>query len=136
MATATVEKVMLNSYMLPHGARSTESARVSTPPNSMMKPSAVREMAMRPYRSPCASPPAAPGPSGTSRAPAAARVTTCGRSMTAVPPSFLTVTAGAAAFVSGVPVSAAAVRPTLLRLPKIHSAMFAKNASRYTAIDE
>lgn len=132
MATATVEKVMLNSYMLPHGARSTESARVSTPPNSMTKASTVREMAMRPYRSPFSSPAAAPGPSGTSRAPAAARVTTFGRSRTAVPPFLLTVTAGAAAasFSSAVPVSAAAVRPTLLRLPKIHSAMFAKNASR------
>ncbi len=46
--TATVEKVMLNSYMLPHGARSTESARVSTPPNSTRKASTVSEMAIRP----------------------------------------------------------------------------------------
>jgi hypothetical protein len=46
--TATVEKVMLNSYMLPHGARCTESARVSTPPNSIAKASTVREMAIRP----------------------------------------------------------------------------------------
>ncbi|CAM5605242.1 hypothetical protein SGLAM104S_06914 [Streptomyces glaucescens] len=46
--TATVEKVMLNSYMLPHGARSTERARASTPPNSSRKASTVSEMAIRP----------------------------------------------------------------------------------------
>ena len=30
--TATVEKVVENSYMLPQGARCTDSARVTTPP--------------------------------------------------------------------------------------------------------
>lgn len=46
--TAVVEKVMLNSYMLPHGARSTDSARVSTPPKASANASTVREMAIRP----------------------------------------------------------------------------------------
>lgn len=46
--TATVEKVMLNSYMLPHGARCTESARVSTPPNSTRNATTVRDTAIRP----------------------------------------------------------------------------------------
>lgn len=71
----------------------------------------------------------APGPSGTSRVPMAERVTTLGRSRTAVPPSFWrTVTAGAAAFSPCPPLSAAAVRPTLLRPPSTHSAMWAKKA--------
>ncbi len=47
-ATATVEKVMLNSYMLPHGARCTEAARATTPASSTRNASTVREMAMRP----------------------------------------------------------------------------------------
>lgn len=77
----------------------------------------------------------APGPSGTSRAPDAERVVTLGWSRTAVaPPLPRTCTAGAdaaapAAAASLAPVSAAAVRPTLLRLPKVHSAMCAKKAS-------
>ncbi|CAM5742532.1 hypothetical protein SHIRM173S_00226 [Streptomyces hirsutus] len=45
-----------------------------------------------------------------------------------MPPSFFTVTAGAFFAVSPRGVSAAAVRATLLRLPKIHSAMYAKKA--------
>ncbi|GAA4944442.1 hypothetical protein GCM10023238_08160 [Streptomyces heliomycini] len=57
----------------------------------------------------------------------AARTTTFGRSSTAVPPACFTVTAGAF-LVSAFGVRAAAVRATLLRLPKIHSAMYAKKA--------
>jgi hypothetical protein len=51
------------------------------------------------------------------------RTTTFGRSRTAVPPPFCTVTAGAAFLAAAWAVSAAAVRPTLLRPPKVHSAM-------------
>ena len=126
---------MLNSYMLPHGARSTEAARAATPPSSTRNASTVRDTAIRPYRSPCSSPPWAPGPSGRSRAPDAERTTTSGRSSTVVPPpSLRTVTAGAPFFAAADrcgadAVSAAAVRPTLLRLPSSHSAMYAKNAS-------
>ena len=80
---------MENSYMLPQGARCTDRARATTPPASMRKASTVSETAIRPYRSPCSVPPAAPGPSGTSRVPAAERVTTFGRSSTAVPPACL-----------------------------------------------
>ncbi len=128
--TATVEKVIENSYMLPQGARCTDIARATTPAASTRKASAVSETAIRPYRSPCTVPPAAPGPSGTSRVPAAERVTTFGLSRTAVlPPLPRTCTAGAAAPASLAPVSAAAVRATLLRLPKVHSAMCAKKAS-------
>lgn len=73
-------------------------------------------------------PPAAPGPSGTSRDPAAERVTIFGRSSTAVVPPFcatwtFTVPAAACSVVSE-----AAVRPTLLRDPNTHSAMCAKKA--------
>ncbi|CAM5605186.1 hypothetical protein SGLAM104S_06913 [Streptomyces glaucescens] len=53
---------------------------------------------------------------------------TCGRSSTAVPPAFCTVTAGPAWAPALPGVSAAAVRATLLRLPKSHSAMYAKKA--------
>ncbi len=55
-------------------------------------------------------------------------MTTFGRSRTAVPPCVLTRISGAAASAVPFPVSAAAVRPTLLRLPKSHSAMYAKKA--------
>lgn len=61
-----------------------------------------------------------------------------GRSSTAVPPPFCatcTFTEAPAASAPA-PVSAAAVRPTLLRLPNTHSAMCAKKARVYTAIDE
>lgn len=74
-------------------------------------------------------PPAAPGPSGTSRVPAAARVMIFGRSITAVPPpccatcTFTEPAAPAPSAPAPAPVSAAAVRPTLLRLPNTHSAM-------------
>lgn len=84
--TATVEKVMENSYMLPQGARRTDMARATTPPVCTAKATTVRETAIRPHRSPLNVPPAAPGPSGTSRDPAAERVTTLGRSSTAVLP--------------------------------------------------
>ena len=127
--TATVEKVIENSYMLPQGARRTDRARATTPPACTAKATTVRETAIRPHRSPLKVPPAAPGPSGTSRVPAADRVTTSGRSSTAVPPCrapFTRTTGPAVAAVSCF--SAAAVRPTLLRLPKIHSAMCAKKA--------
>lgn len=91
----------------------------------MRNESTVSETAILPYMSPCSSPPWAPGPSGTSREPAAARTTTSGRSRTAVPPAVLTVTAGACARFAPAPsaVSALAVRATLLRLPNSHSAM-------------
>jgi hypothetical protein len=59
------------------------------------------------------------------------RTTTFGRSSTEVPPADFTVTAGASAFLPAPfasAVSAAAVRPTLLRLPKSHSVMYAKKA--------
>ncbi len=46
--TATVEKVMLNSYMLPQGARSTEAARAMTPLSSTRNASTVRDTAIRP----------------------------------------------------------------------------------------
>lgn len=45
-----------------------------------------------------------------------------------MPPPCLTVTAGAVPAAEAFGVSAAAVRATLLRLPKIHSAMYAKKA--------
>lgn len=47
-ATATVEKVTLNSYMLPHGARCTDSARATTPAASTAQASTVRDTAIRP----------------------------------------------------------------------------------------
>src|SRR5690242_14646236 len=46
--TATAENVMLNSYMLPHGARSTEAARAITPARCTRYASTVSEMAIRP----------------------------------------------------------------------------------------
>lgn len=125
--TATVEKVIENSYMLPQGARCTDRARATTPAASTAKATTVRETAIRPHRSPLKVPPAAPGPSGTSREPAAERVTTWGRSRTAVPP-FSAACAFTAGPVAESLLSAAAVRPTLLRLPNTHSAMCAKKA--------
>lgn len=47
-ATATVEKVMLNSYILPHGARRTDVARATTPAASTAHASTVRDTAIRP----------------------------------------------------------------------------------------
>lgn len=46
--TATVEKVMENSYMLPQGARCTDRARAMTPPAWTRKASTVMETAIRP----------------------------------------------------------------------------------------
>lgn len=75
-------------------------------------------------------PPAAPGPSGTSRLPVTDLVTTLGRSSTAVPvPPLAAVPADALAGAAAWLVRAAAVRPTLLRLPNTHSAMCARKAS-------
>ncbi len=46
--TATIEKAVENSYMLPQGARCTDSERVSTPATCSTKESTVSETAIRP----------------------------------------------------------------------------------------